>query len=316
MKLPWIKLLTVLITAVFLTGCNTASTQPDESEIWITFPSQFIIGDTYILESHEKIDGNIVGIGTTLLIKENALVMGDISLIGSNLEVDGRIAGDLNVLAGSALIKDTAIITGNINQFFQTIEIKPKALVTGDINTYTFPSAASGQMGTKITQIIEWLRPGNIAAFKGIQVLGLVLFSLIGIYLIKTPTTRIASVLGSNLPAAWGAGLLTLITVPIVAAVLIISICLSPIGILLILASLICSLWGWVALSSYFGTNLIKWLKLDWSVEPATIIGALILGVFTSLISFIPCIGFLIILMFTATGIGGVLLSMFGKIPK
>jgi len=316
MKLPSIKLLMVMVLVVFITGCSTASAYPDNNEIWTTFPSQFIVGDTYILESHEKIDGNIVGIGTTLIIEENALVMGDISLIGSNLEVYGRVAGDLNVLAGSAVIEDTAIITGNINQFFQTINIKPKALVTGEINTYTLPSAASGQMGMKITQLLEWLRPGVIVIIKGIQVIGLVLFSLIGIYLIKTPTIRISSVLGSNLPAAWGAGLLTLITVPIVAVVLIISICLSPIGILLILAYLVCSLWGWVALSSFLGTNIVKWLKLDWSVEPATILGALILGIITSLLSFIPCIGFLIILMVSATGIGGVLLSRFGMTPK
>ena len=316
MNLPWIKLPALLIAAVILTGCINTPAQPDESEIWTTFPSQFIVGDTYILKSHEKIDGNIVGIGTTLILEENALVMGDISLIGSNLEVDGRIAGDLNVLAGSALIKDTAIITGNINQFFQTIEIKPKALVTGEINTYSFPSAANGQTSTRVSQLIEWLRPGNVAAIQGVRIIGLILISLIGIYLLKTPTTRITSALGSNLPAAWGAGLLTIITIPIVAFILIISICLSPIGILLILAYLICILWGWVALSSYFGTNLIKWLKLDWAVEPATILGALILGITASLIAFIPCIGFLLNLMLTATGIGGVLLSRFGLIPK
>ena len=316
MKLPWIKLVVVLIAAVILTGCINTPAQPNEQETWTTFPSQFIVGDTYILKSHEKIDGNIVGIGTTLIIEENALVMGDISLIGSNLEVKGRIAGDLNVIAGSASIKDTAIITGNINQSFQTIDIKPKALVTGEINTYSFPSAANGQTSTKVTQLIEWLRPGNVAAIQGARVIGLILISLIGIYLFKTPTTRITSALGSNLPAAWGAGLLTIITIPIVAAILIISICLSPIGILLILAYFICILWGWVALSSYFGTNLIKWLKLNWAVEPATLLGALILGIISSLISFIPCIGFLLNLMLTGTGIGGVLLSRFGLIPK
>ena len=189
MKQPWIKLAALLIAAVILTGCINTPAQPEESEIWTTFPSQFIVGDTYILKSHEKIDGNIVGIGTTLILEENALVMGDISLIGSNLEVDGRIAGDLNVLAGSAFIKDTAIITGNINQFFQTIDIKPKALVTGEINTYTFPSAVSGQAGAWIAQLIEWLRPGNIAAFHVARVFGLVLFSLIGIYLLKLRQT-------------------------------------------------------------------------------------------------------------------------------
>jgi hypothetical protein len=316
MKLHWIRIVVILLAAVIFTGCINTPAQPGEIQFQTTFPSQFIVGDTYILKSHEKIDGNIVGIGTTLILEKDALVMGDISLIGSNLEVAGRIAGDLNMLAGSAFIKDTAIITGNINQFFQTTEIKPKALVTSEINTYTFPSIAGGQAGTKIISLMEWLRPGNIAALQGARVIGLVILSVIGIYLLKTSTSRIASALGSNLPAAWGAGLLILITIPIVSIVLIITICLSPIGILLILAYLVCSLLGWVALSSYFGTNLIKWLKLDWAVEPATILGALILGIISALFSFIPCIGFLLNLMLTATGIGGVLLSRFGQIPK
>ncbi len=316
MKLPRIRLLIVLVAVILLTGCINTPAHPDDSEFSTTFPSQFIVGDTYILKSHEKIDGNIVGIGTTLILEENALVMGDISLIGSNLEVDGRIAGDLNVMAGSAVIKDTAIITGNINQFFQTIDITPKALVTGEINTYSFPAAMTSQTGTWVSQLIEMLHPANIIAFQAILVLIFILFSLIGIYLFRTPTSRIVSVLESNLPAAWGAGLLTIITIPIVAFVLIISICLSPIGILLILTYLVCSLWGWVVLSTYFGTNLIKWLKLDWPIEPATIFGALILGIISSLVSFIPCIGFLLILMATSTGIGGVLLGRFGFIPK
>lgn len=316
MKPHWIKSLMVLLAAVVLTACISAPAQPAEPEFLTTFPSQFIIGDTYILKSHEKIDGNIVGIGTTLILEKDALVMGDISLVGSNLDVSGRIAGDLNMLAGSASIKETAIITGNINQFFQMTDITPKALVTGEINTYSFPSAAGGQAGTKIVSLMEWMRPGRVLALLGVCILGLVLLSTIGIYLFKTATTRVASALSSNLPAAWGAGLLTIITVPIIAIVLIITICLSPVGILLILAYLICSLWGWVALSSFFGTQLIKWLKLDWAIEPATILGALILGIFFSIFSFIPCIGFLLNMMISATGIGGVLLSRFGLIPK
>ena len=49
MKLPWTKLLTVLVAAVFITGCIRAPAQPDDPEIWTTFPSQFIVGDTYII---------------------------------------------------------------------------------------------------------------------------------------------------------------------------------------------------------------------------------------------------------------------------
>jgi len=316
MKHQWIKRLLVLLTAVVLTACISAPAQPAEPEFLATYPSQFILGDTYILKSHEKIDGNIVGIGTTLIIEEDALVMGDISLVGSSLAVSGRIAGDLNVLAGSSFIKDTAIIAGNVNQIFQTTDIAPKALVTGEINTYSFPSAAGGEAGNRVISLLEWLSPGRVLAFQASRILALVLLSLLGIYLLKTPTTKIASAILTNAPAAWGAGLLTIITVPIVAVVLIFTICLSPVGILLVIAYLISGLWGWVALSSIIGTKMISWLKLDWSIEPATILGALILGILSSLLSFIPCIGFLLNLMITAAGIGGVLLSRFSLIPK
>ena len=316
MKPHWIKTLLVLIAAVALTACISAPAKPASPEYRTTYPSQFIFGDTYILKSHEKIDGNIVGFGTTLIIEKDALVMGDVSLVGSNLDVSGRIAGDLNVLAGTSFIKDTAIIAGNINQIFQTTNIAPKALVTGEINTYSFPSAASGKAGSKVISLLEWLHPGRVMALQAGQVFALVIVSLLGIYLFKTPTSRITSAIRANAPAAWGAGLLTIITTPIVAVILIITICLSPVGLLLLIAFFISSLWGWVALSSILGMNIINWLKLDWSIESATIIGALILGVLSSLLSFIPCIGFLLNLMITATGIGGVLLSRFGIIPK
>lgn len=316
MKSLWTKVLLVMLAAVVLTACTSTPAKPTESEFRTTFPSQFIVGDTYILKSHDRIDGNIVGIGTSLIIEEDALVMGDISLVGSNLEISGRVAGDLNVLAGSAFIKDTAIITGNINQIFQTTDIAPKALVTGEINTYTFPSATGGEAGTKVINLLEWLRPGRVIALQAGRVLALVLFSLIGIYLFKIPTARIASALKSNPPAAWGAGLLTIITIPLIALVLIITICLSPAGILLIIVWLVSSIWGRVALSSIVGGKVINWLKLDWAVEPATILGALILGIISSLLFFIPCIGFLLNLMITATGIGGVLLGRFGLSPK
>ena len=285
---------------------------PSEPEYRTTFPSQFIVGDTYVLKSHERIDGNIVGIGTTLIIEEDALVMGDISLVGSNLDDAGRIAGDLNVLAGSSFIKDTAIITGNINQFFQSTDIAPKAVITGEINTYSFPSAAGGNASAKIISMLEWLRPGRI-----IGITGCTSFSngiAVNNWNLPFKNSHNPDRIGysQSAPAAWGAGLLTIITIPIVAIILIITICLSPLGIILLIAFFISSLWGWVALSSILGTKLIDWLKLEWPIEPATILGAFILGILASLLSFIPCIGFLLNLMITATGIGGVLLGRFG----
>ena len=96
MKSRWIKPLIILAFIIVLSACARAPVQSDKPEFLATYPSQFIAGDTYILKSNERIDGNIVGIGTSLIIEEDATITGDISLIGSTLDLAGKIDGNLN----------------------------------------------------------------------------------------------------------------------------------------------------------------------------------------------------------------------------
>lgn len=311
MKSYRINFLLASLFAVFLTACSGAFVN-EPAPIFETFPSQFLIGDTYILKNHQKIDGNIAGIGTTLIIEDGALVMGDISLVGGNLEISGRVAGDVNVFAGTSNVENTAIITGNINQIFQKVNVEPNALVSGEINTYVFPTAAGRNTGEGIVSILEWLRPVRILYVKLAQILALVFVTILTIYLFKLPTLKVSNAIRCNLPAAWGAGLLSYIAAPIISIVFIITICLSPVGLIMLLAFLLSIIWGWVALSSIAGGKITEWLKLDWDDEPSAILGAFVIGIATSLISIIPCIGFLINLVIASFGLGGVLLSRFG----
>jgi len=272
MKSQWIKYLLILVFITAFSACVHAPLESEKPEYLATYPSQLIIGDTYILKSNEKIVGNIVGIGTSLIIEENASITGDISLIGSDLDIAGQIDGDLNVLAGTSTIKDTAAIRGDINQLFQTTDIAPNARITGEINTFSFPDAAGGGMGNNLASYMEWLRPATVIGFQTARVIGLILLSLIGITLFKNQTIKVATAIQSNSPAAWGAGLLALIASPILASILIITICLCPVGILFILAVIISNLWGWAALSYIAGSKITLWLKLDWRIEPVTIL--------------------------------------------
>ena len=94
MKFRRISFLLAMLALAALTACASMPTDINASEgFGATYPSQLLTGDVYILKNHEKIDGNISGIGTTLIIEEGAMVMGDISLVASNLEVNGRVAG-------------------------------------------------------------------------------------------------------------------------------------------------------------------------------------------------------------------------------
>lgn len=299
------------MAALLLSGC-TPDLESDRTPYFETFPGQFLVGDVYILHKHQKIDGDIAGIGTTLIIEEGALVMGDISLVGSTLELDGRVAGDLNIFAGTSLISGTAIVTGDINQTFPAAEIEPNALVSGEINTYVIPTLGGAPSGEQVANLFSWLRPQRILLFKLGQVLAMMLVTLIVINLFTEPTLKVNRAIRCNLPAAWGAGLLSYIAAPIISIVFIITICLSPVGLLVLIAFLLALLWGWVALASIIGSQVKLWLKLDWDVQPSTVLGAAVLGIATALISFIPCLGFFINMVIASFGLGGVLLSRFG----
>jgi hypothetical protein len=311
MKPYKVRFFLAFFSALLLSGC-AAGFDSVSAPLFETFPGQFLVGDVYILHDHQKIDGDIAGVGTTLIIEDGAMVLGDISLVGGNLEIEGRVAGDVNVLAGSAIIRDTAIITGDVNQALTAAEIEPKALVSGAINSYVFPAVNGAPSGEEVVSILSWLQPRRILLFKLFQVLGMTLVTLLMIYLFTDPTLKVVRAIRCNLPAAWGAGLLTYIAAPIISVVFIITICLSPVGLVVLITFLLSLLWGWVALASIIGEQLNRWLRLDWAVEPAAVLGAVVFGVSTALISFIPCLGFFINLVIASFGLGGVLLSRFG----
>ena len=307
------SLFVLFVLAFFLTACAGAEFQGEQSKFRETYPGQFLAGDVYILKNHEKIDGDIAGIGTTLIIEEGAIVIGNISLVGSNLEISGRVAGDINVFAGSSLIKESALITGSINQVFHQITIDPDAQVYGEINTYQIPTRENIDPGKGLSRIVDWFQPSSIILIEVLKTILFIILSILAIFLLKKQTLRGVVSLEKNLIASWGAGLITMISVPIISLVFLITICLSPFALILIIAFLICLMWGWVMIAAVVGQQLSHWLRLDWKVELATVIGAILISVFTALISIIPCIGFLINTMIASAGLGGVLISRFGS---
>jgi len=312
MKSRWSKLLPLLFTVFLLSACIGSGFRSGEEKLSTSYPSQFLVGDVYVLKENEKINGNIAGIGTTLVIEDGAAVIGDISLIGSKVEVFGYVTGDTNVFAGTTHIYNTAIINGSINQIAHQINIEPGALISGEINTFAFPTQLSiGETG-KLENILDWLNPTGWIAFQLIRNLILVFITVLIIFLFKMPTLRVVRCIKKNVAVSWGVGLLVILAAPIVSLFLIITICLSPIGIILILAFLIVDIWGWAGISFIIGNNFTCWLKLDWSEEAEVTIGAVLLGLASTLLAFLPCVGFMTSTMISAVGLGGIVISKFG----
>ena len=84
MKFKWIRFSLLFCLIFFLTACMVGGSE--NTEEYETFPSQVLVGDVYILQSQERIDGDIVGFNTTLVIEEGASVKGDVILFGSKSE--------------------------------------------------------------------------------------------------------------------------------------------------------------------------------------------------------------------------------------
>jgi cytoskeletal protein CcmA (bactofilin family) len=301
---------------LLLSACAGIGFSAEEENIFATYPSQFLIGDVYVLKNHEKIDGNLAGIGTTLVIEDGATVMGDVSLIGSQIEIFGRVAGDINMFAGTTDIHNTAIVTGSINQIAHQINIDPGALISGEINTFAFPTQLNIGDAGKLENILDWLQPTGWITFQLIRNLVLTFITVLIIFLFKIPTLRVARCIKKNIAVSWGVGLLVILAAPIVSLFLIITICLSPIGIVLFLAFLIADIWGWAGICFLIGDNLTHWLKLEWSEKAKTAVGAVLLGLVSTLLAILPCVGFMVSTMISAVGLGGVVISKLGTIER
>jgi len=315
MKTRPIEILTLLFLLVTLNSCTANEVTPDVDNGSV-YSDQFLIGDTYILENGTRIEGDIVGIGTNLIIHEKASVSGNISLVGSVLNLSGEVKGDINVFAGASTIRDTAVIYGDINQIFHQALISPNAHILGESNTYAFPYLFGDSLWKGITTFVSWYRPANWFLFFLARMIGFVLIALMVIILFPKPTGRVVAGIEDNIAPAWGVGIISLLILPFISVILIITICLSPLGLLLLLLLLISYIWGLIGLSFLFGRRLWGWLGLEQSKEIITVTGAICLTFLSMLLRFIPLVGFLIHLMISAIGLGGVIFSCFGTYTR
>jgi hypothetical protein len=113
--------------------------------------------------------------------------------------------------------------------------------------------------------------------------------------------------------SAAGVGVLTGIVAPVLLFVLAITICLIPLAILGLLLLIAAIVVGWIAVGYEIGLRLARAFK--WSLEPAPAagLGTLLVWAVANGIAFIPCVGWLAPLIVGTIGLGGVLLTRFGR---
>jgi len=318
----------------------------------------FVSGGTVLVAG--RVNGDLAVTSGDLLLDESGYVAGDVFGLGK-VDVGGQVGGDLANLFGSVVLRNTAVVHGDLLALSGSVEREPGATVLGDevagaplpgmprfpeepavpeVRHLTpeppqLPVRPSGPtLGQRIGRFVS---RSLAATFLGLLFVGL---GLLIVYIWPRQTQQVSDCITALPWQSFGLGLLTylialgleslavvlMILVILVAAALISTVILIPVGLFLILISGLVLLpvplalvgamvLGWVGLADLVGRKVLALLNVR-DVKPA---GAVLVGLLLSVglaatfwLLKPLCCGWPFIVLMTSIGLGAVLNSRFG----
>jgi predicted flap endonuclease-1-like 5' DNA nuclease len=273
-----------------------------------------VAGENFTLRSGETLDGNLAVFGSNTMLERDTFVTGDVIVAGGNLVVDGRIRGMVTMVGGTLTLNETAVIEGDLATFAGSVNRAPGAQVQGDTFRGLRTPNRMGPVAPLLPQFDGPPEPPrnwfNRFVTWQLGTLGsIVLWALLGLVLVVIAprgVARVASATATQPALTFGVGFLTLIVGVLAGAILLIA---CGLGLLVWLAMIAASVLGWVGVALWLGQRLLGALKM----RTASSIGEVLAGVvLITLLSRLPCIGWLFGFVFVALGLGAVVLTRFG----
>lgn len=222
-------------------------------------------------------------IGQNITVPENEEVKGDITVVGGDADIAGRVDGDVTVVGGTLTKEPGAVITGDVNE------------VGSSLASYVpfIPSASTSLMARENHKLVMWL------TYSVIVLLAFLLFPI----RVRAALDRVEHHPG--LSAA--VGVLALVAVFPIMILLIISFVgwpLIPVEILAVFAAI---LIGHAAVSMLIGRRLYELVLPRTTPSP---IAALILGlIVVSAAGIVPVLGPLVMCLVWLVGLGAAILA-------
>lgn len=299
-KLHLFLVLTALLILFAASGC---------APIDASNPGGLIVGQSYRLPAGETLDQGLVIIGGSAVLEKDSAVNGDVDLIGGSLVVNGTINGNISAIGGVVSLGDLAQVKGDVDLIGANLSRSEKAVIQGTIG-----------LGGKAPSLTNLVSPRINAGVKAISnVFGRIfqafalgaLAVLVSLFALKKMETT-SDALKSQPLIAGGVGLLTLVVVPALLLVMLITIILSPLSLIGLLALVAAYVFGWIVVGMLTGQRLAALFNQQWSAPISAGIGTVALSLVSSLFSIIPCIGWIAPFLITIAGLGSVALTRFG----
>ncbi len=329
------KLLSVTILAILMLSLGT----PVFAQGGHERPGQVTFGSDVRLEAGDVVNGDTILFGGDLRMADGSRIEGNVVVFGGYGEIDGEVNGDVAFIGGNVSLGPTARINGDVASVGGQIERAEGAYVRGQIietTHFNFDRVSIPQIGPIVPRVeygpgvgfdpLDRLFRIMLGFARGLMVaLVIGAIGLLVVLFLPDQTRVVGQTVRQATPANFGLGLLTMIVGVTVIVLLAITICLSPVSLLVALALVLATLYGWIVIGYLLGQRMLRAIQKNGD-QPTPVASALV-GIFTvtlvqqwlMVLGQIPCLGFFfwllgagLWLLVAATGLGAVVLSRFG----
>lgn len=256
-------------------------------------------------------------VGNSVVVDESEWLCGGASAYGGNVTVLGRVSGNATSVGGNVTVGGE--VDGNVTSFGGDVTLLPNSLVAGDVQAWggriiRAPDAVvNGSVGP-VSQPEGMIQPDSWYLFPGhgIPWLDMVFWALAsaGIaYFFPTQIIRVRHVAQARLGGSLVVGLVALVVAAVASLVLVVTCVGIPVALLGLIGLWALSVFGTVALGFWLGELIVR--NAEYRRRSAIVISALVGTLLLTLPAEIPCVGGLVRLAVTATGLGAASLSLY-----
>ncbi len=287
--------------------------------------TKIIVGSSYTLSSGQVLESDLLVLGGNADLEAGSLVEGSVFVLGGNVNIDGEVEGDIGVLGGNVSLGSTAVVRGDVATLGGNVDRADGAVIEGDITpNFGFdidgpiPDFPTGIDIPALPDFLSWSSSSwTWSPWIGVlwfifRVFVMAALALLVVMFWPEPTRRVADAIITQPLASGGIGLLSMIAVPVLLLILLITICLAPLTFIGGVAFVAAIVFGWIALGNEVGRRIGTAMKWELTDPAAAGLGTLLLSLVAGGIDFIPCVGFLLVVVVASIGLGAVMLTRFG----
>lgn len=314
----------LVLSCLALAGSAAAAEAPFDSTIYVGGDVQVskpVEGPVHALGGNVSIEAPVNGdvwvAGGEVRLASTATVAGDVSAAGGDVTIEGPTRGDLNVAGGDVRIDGP--VSGDASIAAGTLELGPGARIQGKLHLtggdLRRDPAAQVLGGVDYTRH-RWHGHERTATERflhgWIWTLGLVLLAALIAAALPEASRRMAQELEERPWLTALLGLVALVSIPIAAALLIITIIGIPVGLLAIVGYVALILVGYVWVAVVVGGMLLDRVNPQTAARTAWRVGAAVLTMLAlAVLVRVPFVGGFVKLAALAVGVGMIVAVVF-----